>query len=130
MSRARTVFFASLALLFHAGLAVAQSAPPDPSVARGKRLFLQCASCHEVGDSTIVKTGPNLKGVYGRHVASLPGYAYSAALKGQDFDWDDDALDRWLQSPNQVAPGTAMAFIGLPAPDDRKAVIAYLRTLR
>jgi cytochrome c len=125
----RRILASSLLALLAASAANAQTAP-DPSVARGKRLFLQCASCHEVADSGVVKIGPNLKGIYGRHVASQPGYGYSAALKGQSFDWDDAALDRWLQSPNQVAPGTAMAFIGLPSADDRQAVIAYLRTLK
>jgi cytochrome c len=117
-----------LALVVASATAGAQT--PDPLAARGKRLFLQCASCHEVGDSTIVKTGPNLKGVVGRPVASAPGFGYSAALKAQSFIWDDATLDRWLQKPNEVAPGTSMAFIGLPGTDDRKAVIAYLRTLR
>ncbi len=103
---------------------------PDPLAARGKRLFLQCASCHEVGDSTIAKIGPTLKGVVGRPVASSPGYAYSDSLKAQSFTWDDASLERWLEKPTQVAPATTMAFIGLPSPDDRKAVIAYLQTLK
>lgn len=120
---------ACVALLLGSLQSMAQSTA-DPSVARGKRLFLQCASCHEVGDSAIVKIGPNLKGIQGRRVAIQPGFGYSPALKAQAFDWDDDALDRWLQSPNRMVPGTSMAFIGLPSPDDRKALIAYLRTLR
>lgn len=131
-SRSHLVSFVGAVLLALSAAidARAQTTPTDPSVARGKRLFLQCASCHEIADSAIVKIGPNLKGVYGRPVASQPGYGYSAALKGQSFDWDDAALDRWLQSPNKAVPGTSMAFIGLPADDDRKAVIAYLRTIR
>jgi cytochrome c len=113
----------------HMPSAHAQAAP-DPLVAKGRRLFLTCASCHAVGDTTVVRMGPNLKGVVGRKVAAFPGYAYSASLKAQSFDWDEERLDRWLQKPTQVAPDTTMAFIGLPAADDRRAVIAYLKTLR
>lgn len=120
----------AVALAFVAFGALAQTTAPDPSVARGKRLFLQCASCHEVGDSAVVKTGPTLKDIRGRAVASVPGYAYSPALKALSFTWDDGNLDRWLQQPTQVAPGTAMAFIGIANADDRKALIAYLSTLK
>ncbi len=126
----RIVVPAALALTCVVSGALAQTPEPDPSVARGKRLFLQCASCHEVSETAVVKTGPNLKAVYGRAVASLPGYAYSPALKALSFDWDDAHLDRWLQQPTQVAPATAMAFIGMPNAEDRKALVAYLRTLK
>jgi len=130
MSCIRHVVAAGSLFLVVASTAQAQATTDDPSIARGKRLFLQCSSCHANAETTVVKIGPNLKGVFGRHVASQPGYAYSAALKSQSFDWDDVMLDRWLTAPNEVAPGTTMAFIGLPSVEDRKAVIAYLRTLR
>jgi cytochrome c len=130
MSSVRKLAAAGLVSWLVASTAHAQAATDDPSAARGKRLFLQCASCHANADTTVVKIGPNLKGVFGRPVASQPGYGYSAALKSQSFDWDEAALDRWLTAPNEVAPGTTMAFIGLPNAEDRKAVIAYLRTLR
>lgn len=94
---------------------------------RGKILFLRCASCHDISDATSAKIGPNLAHVYERKVASLPGYAYSAALRAQDFLWDSAHLDAWLTNPNSVAPGTMMAFAGLADPADRQAVIAYLR---
>jgi cytochrome c len=101
----------------------ASAAPPD----RGKLLFLRCASCHDISDKPSRKTGPNLAGVFGRRVASLPGYNYSAAIKAQAFDWDAKMLDKWLTKPSEVVPGTAMAFGGLPKKADRDAVIAYLR---
>jgi cytochrome c len=47
-------------------------------------------------------------------------------MKAQDFVWDEAKLDRWLAGPEDVVPGTAMAFGGLPNPADRKAVIDYL----
>jgi cytochrome c len=103
----------------------AQSAP-TAALGRGKLLFLRCASCHNISDQASPKIGPNLKGVVGRKAGGLPGYAYSTAMKGQSFVWDEAALDRWLTNPSDVVPGTAMAFAGLPNKADRDAVIAYL----
>ena len=73
------------------------------------------------------KIGPNLYHVYGRRAGSLPGYAYSPAMKAKSFIWDENSLDRWLKKPSDVVPETAMAFAGLPDKDDRKAIIDYLR---
>jgi len=94
---------------------------------RGRLLFLKCASCHDISATASAKTGPNLRGVVGRRVASLPGYQYSTALRAQTFVWDEQHLDRWLTQPTDVVPGTAMAFSGLGSAADRQAVIAYLR---
>jgi cytochrome c len=95
--------------------------------ARGRILFLRCASCHDVGAAPSAKIGPNLRGIVGRKVASLPGYAYSAALRSQDFEWDAAHLDRWIRNPNEVAPGTMMAFAGIADESDRRAIIEFLQ---
>ncbi len=117
----------TLLALGYAGPSAAQSAPPA-QIAKGQRLFLRCQSCHEIADTKVVKSGPVLKGVFGRKVASQDGYPYSADLKAQSFTWDEAHLDQWLEQPTAVAPGTSMAFIGLPSPEDRKALIAYLKS--
>jgi len=107
--------------------ASASSAEAEPSAARGRLLFLRCASCHDISSTASPKIGPNLSGVYGRKAGSLPGYSYSAAMKHADFVWDQASLDRWLTGPNAVVPGTAMAFGGIASESDRAALIAYLR---
>jgi cytochrome c len=112
-------------LLLAARLPVATAAE---SPLRGKILFLRCASCHDASTSASAKIGPNLHGLVGRPVASLAGYQYSAALKSQNFVWDAAHLDAWLTNPNAVAPGTAMAFAGIPEAADRQAIISYLET--
>jgi len=112
------------------GAAWGQPADDAKTQQRGKRLFLQCAACHEVAPGALTKIGPNLKDVVGRPVGSVAGYSYSAALKGQSFVWDEAHLDKWLQRPTAVAPGTAMAFAGVPDEAERRALIAYLRTLK
>jgi cytochrome c len=106
----------------------AQPASGDgaPIGLHGKRLFLRCASCHDISDSGVSRIGPNLKGVVGRKAGSFPGYSYSPAMKATDFVWTEAILDRWLTDPNTVVPGTSMAFGGLPKPEDRAAIIAYL----
>jgi cytochrome c2 len=117
-----------LAVLLLASAMVFCSLPVRASdQSRGKILFLRCASCHDISETTSAKIGPNLAHVFGRKVASVKGFQYSAALRAQDFNWDTEHLDAWLTNPNAVAPGTIMAFAGLANPADRQAIIAYLR---
>jgi cytochrome c len=94
--------------------------------ARGRILYLRCASCHDISSGASPKIGPNLKDVVGRRAGSLAGYNYSPAMKAQTFVWDPAHLDLWLTSPSTLVPGTAMAFAGLTSETDRQAVIAYL----
>ncbi len=103
------------------------SGSSDAARVRGQRLFLRCASCHDIAASGLARIGPSLKGVVGRKAGSLPDYAYSPAMKSADFVWDETMLDRWLTDPAALVPGTKMAFAGLPKPEDRSAIIAYLK---
>ena len=58
--------------------------------------------------------------------ASLVGNHSGAALKKQNFKWDEAMLQAWLERPGALVPGTSMAFEGLPAEADRKAIIVCL----
>jgi cytochrome c len=104
--------------------ALAQTpAPPAGDPAAGENLFLdRCTICHtgEAGAQ-----GPSLKGVYGRRAASIPGFAYSAALKGSGVTWTAPELDRFLTNPSTAIPGTAMP-ITVPDARQRADLIAYL----
>lgn len=100
--------------------AEATTLPPEQ---RAARLWTLCAGCHEGGHAP----GPPLAGVVGRPVASVEAFSYSpalAALRGEV--WTPARLDGWLAAPRDVAPGTRMAFSGLPDPDDRRALIDAL----
>jgi cytochrome c2 len=55
-------------------------------------------------------------------------FAYSDSLKKLSLQRDDASLDGWLSDPDAMAPDTDMAF-KLRATEERKAVIAYLRSL-
>ncbi len=108
---------------------VAQAWAAQPSAARGRLIFLRCASCHAVAEGAAARIGPNLRGVVGRPAGSLPGYDYSPAMRQAKLVWDPPTLDRWLTKPTSLVPGTAMGFAGLADAQDRAAVIAYLQTL-
>jgi len=129
MTVSRFKGFAGLALgmVMMAGGAQAQGA--DPAV-RGKLLFLQCGACHAVTPNATAKVGPNLSGVYGRKAGAAAGFKYSPALTKAALTWDEGNLDKWLAAPAKLVPGTIMLFPGLAKPEDRKAVIAYLKTVK
>jgi cytochrome c len=93
----------------------------------GEAKFAVCRSCHTLGPGGADMTGPNLNGLFGRKVATKPGYTFSEALKAQSFTWDAAKLDTWLTDPKAMAPGTKMTFPGLKDPKDRIDVIAYLK---
>jgi cytochrome c2 len=101
-------------------------------VEQGEVVFQKCYACHSVVPGETGLTGPNLFGVVGRAVASAPNFAYSAALERLPARgyrvWTEAALDAYLRSPEDVAPGTAMTLVGLPDANERAHVIAYLAT--
>lgn len=98
-------------------------------VAKGEAVFKKCIACHTIAPGGASGIGPNVHGVIdsgiGKHA---PGFAYSPALASHGGNWDWAALDAWLKSPSGFAPGTKMTFAGLPNPQDRADVIAYINT--
>jgi cytochrome c len=105
----------------------AQTPPPavqgDP--VRGKALYQNCTACHSIDDDDI---GPRHRGVVGRTAGTVPGYAYSPALKASGIVWDKTTLDRWLTNPTAMVPGTKMFFL-IDNPQSRADLIAYLSEL-
>jgi cytochrome c len=88
---------------------------------------MQCVSCHSVKPG-VNGVGPSLYGVVGRKAGTLPGYAYSDALKAWGKTLTPEELDTWLTAPMKDVPGTKMVFPGMPDPTKRKEVIDYLAT--
>ncbi|HRQ60413.1 MAG TPA: cytochrome c family protein, partial [Alphaproteobacteria bacterium] len=64
----------------------------------------------------------------GAKKAHASGFAYSETLAGMDGSWDYLALNKFLWKPKYYVEGTKMNFIGLKKPEDRAALIAWLRT--
>ncbi|MGV3770090.1 MAG: PQQ-dependent sugar dehydrogenase [Sphingobium phenoxybenzoativorans] len=79
--------------------------------AKAKALFGQnCSSCHSAGSFTTGEIGPDLNGVAKRRSGSLPGFAYSAALRDAKtaVQWDHDSLVAFISNPQSYYPGTKM----------------------
>lgn len=105
----------------------ASAAPAKDDAVLGKRLFLRCTACHTMSSKAPGKVGPHLQGIVGRKAGSVAGFGYSPAIKGSSIVWNEAMLDKWLERPQAVVPGTTMSFAGLSKPEDRKALIAYLK---
>ena len=91
---------------------------------RGKTLYeSRCSACHSL-DASVV--GPAHRGVFGRRVGSLAGYAYSDALKKGAFVWDAASLDKWLTDPEKLLTGQRMGY-SVPEAQDRADLIEYLK---
>lgn len=102
---------------------------PSVDMALGEATFKKCASCHSVAAGTNM-TGPSLNAVVGRPMASVAGFAYSDAMKAHATtapNWSYDALYDFLGAPQKVVKGTKMSFVGIKKPEERIALIAYLR---
>lgn len=96
----------------------------------GSKVFkIQCSACHAAvaGKKSI---GPSLFGVVERAAGTVPDFRYTDANKNSGLTWDAATLDRYLQAPRQVVPGTAMAYAGLKNDTQRADLIAYLTTLK
>jgi cytochrome c len=88
-----------------------------------------CRTCHTIkeGDN---RQGPNLYKIIGRKAGSLPDYNYSSAMKGAGFVWDEEKLEHFITSPDEVVPGNNMKpYSGLASTDDRAKVIAFLKSV-
>lgn len=118
------IAFAAVALLFGGLPSRAASGAGSPARS-GEQLFAQrCGGCHSLNAN---RFGPALGDVYGRRVATAPGFRYSAALRTRGFTWDAGSLDTWLTGPRRFVPGTAMTATVTNA-EERAAIIAFLRS--
>jgi cytochrome c len=118
------VAFAALLLTAMSG--VAQAGDP----AAGKSVFQStCSICHSVQPGQN-KIGPSLFGIVGRKTGSVAGYSYSPPNVAANLTWDDPTLDRYLEAPRTIIPGTKMTYGGLKDPAKRADLIAYLNTLK
>ena len=100
----------------------AAGAGPD-----GALLFQQrCAACHAVTPGARTVLAPNLAGVLNRKAAST-AFNYSPALKASNLTWTRANLDRFLQGPGQMVPGTRMV-ITISDPAQRAAVLNFITT--
>ena len=95
----------------------------------GEKTFGKCKACHKIDGTN--GTGPHLNGVVGRPRATVADFKYSEAMLSKKGDpWTPELIYTFLLSPKAYVPGTKMTFPGLPKPEDRANVIAFLSTLK
>lgn len=132
------VHFAYMPVDYKAGFAAAEGpVEVGPSLAEmmaeaspavGENRIRLCASCHSFEKGGANGTGPNLWDIVGRDVASVDGFAYSAALKDFGGQWTYERLDGYLKNSQSYIPGTAM--VQRVGKDKQRAeILTYLRTL-
>ena len=106
-------------------LALVAQAQGVSDAQRGTQVFAQCKVCHslEAGKNMV---GPSLHGLIGRRAGSVPGYAYSPAMKNANVTWNDDTLSKYLSDPKAFIPGDRMPFAGIKDPSKLGDLLAYL----
>jgi cytochrome c len=99
-------------------------------LAAGEKVAKKCKACHSFDEGGPNKIGPNLWDVVAKPIAGKEGYKFSDALSSRSGEaWTYEALDAFLENPKGWAPGTKMSFAGIKKPEQRAALIAYLRSL-
>lgn len=96
------------------------------NAAAGKAVFIQCQACHSLKEGEN-RVGPSLYNKVGATAGQVPGFRYSEANKNSGIVWTEEKLFEYLKNPRAVIPGTTMAFAGIPDPQKRADLIAFLK---
>jgi cytochrome c len=93
----------------------------------GADVFRACVACHTLKPDEGQKAGPTLWHIFGRRIATLPGYNFSPALKKLDIVWSKETIAKLFEiGPAHYTPGTKMPEQTINAEDDRKALGDFL----
>lgn len=112
--------------------------------AKGEIVFKTCMACHRIGPKATNLVGPVLNDLVGRQAGTVPAFRYSALNKhaGENgLVWNEDQIFEYLADPNaflkkfltekgkpDLAVGATLMPIKLPDAQQRKDVIAYIKT--
>jgi cytochrome c len=110
---------------------VVMGAPEDPLAAfagdHGAEVFRACVACHTLRAEEGVRAGPTLAGIFGRRIATLPGYNFSEALKRLDIVWTPETVAKLFEiGPATYTPGTKMPEQRIGSAEDRAALVQFL----
>jgi cytochrome c len=110
---------------------VAVGAPDDPLAAYagdpGADVFRGCVACHTLSNDQSNRAGPTLSGIFGRKIATLPGYNFSESLKKLEIVWTPETMSKLFElGPEAYTPGTKMPEQRIGSPEDRAALIRFL----
>jgi cytochrome c len=94
---------------------------------RGAEVFRACVACHTLGSDQANRAGPTLAGLFGRRIATLPGYDFSDALKRLDIVWTPETVSKLFEiGPSAYTPGTKMPEQRIGSEQDRTALVQFL----
>jgi cytochrome c len=92
----------------------------------GARVFRACVACHTLKPDEPPRAGPTLAGIFGRRIATQPGYDFSPALKQLDIVWTPETVSKLFEiGPAAYTPGTKMPEQKVGT-DDRAALVKFL----
>jgi cytochrome c len=114
----------------HVG-SVAMGGPEDPLAAyagdRGAEVYRACVACHTLGADEGNRAGPTLHRIFGRRIASFPGYNFSEPLRRMDIVWTPETVAKLFEvGPAAYTPGTKMPEQRITSPEDRDALVRFL----
>jgi len=94
----------------------------------GAEVFRACVACHTLRAGDGPRAGPTLAGLFGRRIATLPGYDFSDALRRLDIVWTPETVARLFElGPIAYTPGTKMPEQRIGAAEDRAALVRFLQ---
>lgn len=125
-------------------LSLAAPALAEGDAAKGEKLFNRCKACHSIiaPDGTKVqmggKTGPNLYGVIGRPIGSVPDFKYGTgllALNAKGDVWDAAKLAAYITNPTdwvkaESGDPSVTAKMGFKMASGAEDMAAYLATMK
>lgn len=94
--------------------------------------FKWCGFCHTFNEGGKHLAGPNLYGIFGQKIASVPNFTYTDALAVHGKAgkvWNDEEMDAFIANPDLYAPGTTMVVSSgnVTDPERRDALINILK---
>ena len=93
----------------------------------GAQVFRHCVACHTLKPDEGPRAGPTLWHVFGRRIATLPGYNFSPALKKLDIVWTKQTVSKLFEiGPAHYTPGTKMPEQTIGSEAERKALVDFL----
>jgi cytochrome c len=110
---------------------VVAGAPEDPLSSfagdPGAEVFRACIACHSLRFDEGARAGPTLAGIFGRRIATLPGYDFSEALSKLDIVWTPATVAKLFEiGPMAYTPGTKMPEQRIGSAEDRAALVRFL----
>ncbi len=101
--------------------------PAELASERGAEVFRACTACHTLQRDAGNRAGPSLYHVFGRRIATAPGYSFSPALKQLDIVWNAETIAKLFEiGPSRYTPGTKMPDQRIENAADREALIRFL----